>query len=76
MAENGFEMINIYISQDELKRVQVFDDILISIIKEYWGGMLSIGATTFWEDFDIRWLHNALPLDAWKRQDGAKEEKR
>ncbi len=41
MAENRFEMINIYISQDELKRVQVFDDILISIIKEYWGGMLS-----------------------------------
>ncbi len=42
----------------------------LECIREYWGGMLSIGATTFWEDFDIRWLHNALPLDAWKKEEG------
>lgn len=32
-------------------------------IREYWGGMLSLGATTFWEDFDIAWLQNAAPID-------------
>ncbi len=31
--------------------------------KEYWGGMLRLGATSFWEDFDIRWLENAAPID-------------
>ncbi len=30
---------------------------------KYYGGMLSVGATTFWEDFDIRWLENATPID-------------
>lgn len=23
----------------------------LEAIREYWGGMLSLGATTFWEDF-------------------------
>ena len=31
--------------------------------REYWGGMLSLGATTFWEDFDIAWLKDAAPID-------------
>jgi hypothetical protein len=32
-------------------------------IREYWGGMLDLGATTFWEDFDINWLKNANRID-------------
>ena len=31
-------------------------------MKTYFGGMLSVGATTFWEDFNIDWLENAAPL--------------
>jgi hypothetical protein len=33
------------------------------IIKEYWGGMLKLGATTFWEDFNIDWIENAGRID-------------
>lgn len=32
-------------------------------IRQYWGGMLDLGATTFWEDFDLSWLENAAPID-------------
>lgn len=32
-------------------------------IREYWGGMLDLGATTFWEDFDINWMNNASRID-------------
>ena len=32
-------------------------------IREYWGGMLDLGATTFWEDFDIGWMENAGRID-------------
>lgn len=39
-------------------------------IREYWGGMLALGATTFWEDFDIEWMKNALPIDAWEHEEG------
>ncbi|MFC6331870.1 alpha-L-rhamnosidase C-terminal domain-containing protein [Paenibacillus septentrionalis] len=35
----------------------------IDSIRSYWGGMLSLGATTFWEDFDIAWLENAARID-------------
>ncbi len=32
-------------------------------IKEYWGGMLDMGATTFWEDFHLSWMENAGRID-------------
>jgi len=35
----------------------------IDLIRTYWGGMLDLGATTFWEDFDIDWLENAGRID-------------
>lgn len=36
---------------------------MLAIIKEYFGGMLSRGATTFWEDFDIAWLEGSGRID-------------
>jgi alpha-L-rhamnosidase len=35
----------------------------MDIIKQFWGGMLDMGATTFWEDFNLDWLENASPID-------------
>ncbi len=35
----------------------------LSMMKEYYGGMLSVGATTFWEDFDLDWLENCGRID-------------
>lgn len=35
----------------------------MDIISAYWGGMLDLGATTFWEDFNIEWLENAARID-------------
>jgi len=35
----------------------------LKTIKEYWGAMLDMGATTFWEDFNLDWLENAAPID-------------
>ncbi|MGE5519266.1 MAG: alpha-L-rhamnosidase [Candidatus Dadabacteria bacterium] len=32
-------------------------------IRNYWGGMLDLGATTFWEDFDLEEASNAAPID-------------
>lgn len=37
----------------------------LNFIKEYFGGMLSRGATTFWEDFDIAWLKDSGRIDAF-----------
>mgnify|MGYP002772256441 FL=1 len=35
----------------------------VEIMKEYYGGMLSRGATTFWEDFDVDWLIDSGRID-------------
>ena len=32
-------------------------------IRQYWGGMLDMGATSFWEDFDLEWMNNAARID-------------
>ncbi|MDF9831546.1 alpha-L-rhamnosidase C-terminal domain-containing protein [Parabacteroides sp. PF5-6] len=35
----------------------------MEVIRQYWGAMLDLGATTFWEDFNLDWLPNAAPID-------------
>ena len=35
----------------------------LAMMKEYYGKMLELGATTFWEDFDISWAENAGRID-------------
>ncbi len=35
----------------------------LDAIREYWGAMLKLGATTFWEDFNLDWLPNASRID-------------
>jgi hypothetical protein len=38
-------------------------DTALSFIRTYWGAMLDLGATTFWEDFDLAWAENAGRID-------------
>lgn len=38
-------------------------DTALDFISQYWGGMLDVGATTFWEDFDLAWTKNAGRID-------------
>ncbi len=35
----------------------------LDIISKFWGGMLDLGATTFWEDFNLEWTENAGRID-------------
>ncbi|NLX14752.1 MAG: alpha-L-rhamnosidase [Phycisphaerales bacterium] len=35
----------------------------LDCIREYWGAMLDLGATTFWEDFNLDWTENAARID-------------
>lgn len=40
---------------------------MLSIIKEYFGAMLSRGATTFWEDFHMDWLEGSGRIDEFPK---------
>jgi hypothetical protein len=35
----------------------------IDTLRAYWGGMLDMGATSFWEDFNLAWKENAFRID-------------
>lgn len=35
----------------------------IELIKSYWGAMIKLGATTFWEEFKPEWAKNASRID-------------
>lgn len=35
----------------------------LNVIRKYWGGMLDMGATSFWEDFDIAWMKGTNRID-------------
>lgn len=36
---------------------------MLTVLKEYYGAMLSRGATSFWEDFDIDWMEGSGRVD-------------
>ncbi len=35
----------------------------LDVIRTYWGAMIDLGATTFWEDFNLDWLPGASRID-------------
>ena len=41
---------------------------MLPIIKEYFGAMLSRGATTFWEDFHMDWLEGSGRIDEFPKE--------
>lgn len=64
ILKNGAAGFSTFMSYYLLKAASKKDmTATLSALEEYYGGMLSMGATTFWEDFDIKWLNNACPLD-------------
>lgn len=64
ILKNGAEGFSTFMSYYLLKAASKKDmTATLSALEEYYGGMLSMGATTFWEDFDIKWLNNACPID-------------
>lgn len=65
LSQNGVHKMSTFYGYYMLKaRAQAGDyDGAINNIRDYWGGMLDLGATTFWEDFDIDWKENAGRID-------------
>ncbi len=65
LSQNGVHKMSTFYGYYMLKARAMAGDYqgAIDNIREYWGGMLDLGATTFWEDFDIDWKKNAGRID-------------
>ena len=63
LVEGGAYGMSTFMSYYILKAVASFDkDAAIAMMKEYYGAMLGMGATTFFEDFDMAWCENSAPI--------------
>lgn len=59
---HGFSTFYGYLMLEAMARAGDWQGAL-DIIRGYWGAMLDLGATTFWEDFNLDWLPNAAGID-------------
>lgn len=60
----GARGISTFMSYYVLKAVASFDrEKAVEMMKEYYGGMLDKGATTFWEDFNLEWTEHSCRID-------------
>lgn len=62
LRENGFTTFYGYYMLEALAENGNYQEAM-DIIRNYWGAMLDLGATTFWEDFNMKWLNNAARID-------------
>lgn len=60
-APHGFSTYFGYYLLKAMAMAGKFEESL-ECIRKYWGGMLDMGATTFWEDFDLSWTKNAYKI--------------
>lgn len=64
ILKNGSKGFSTFMSYYLLKSASKFDMAkTIEALEEYYGTMLEMGATSFWEDFDIKWADNAFGID-------------
>lgn len=64
LLEGGTHGLSTFMSYYILKTIASRDEgLAIRLMKEYYGGMLDRGATTFWEEFDTDWLKESGRID-------------
>ncbi len=69
LVEGGAHGMSTFMSYYILSAIASFDrEKAIEIMKEYYGAMLSRGATSFWEDFNMDWLEGSGRIDAYPEE--------
>ncbi len=65
LAKDGVRGVSTFYGYYMLEAMAKAGDVQrgIDTVRDYWGGMLDMGATSFWEDFDVEWTRNAFRID-------------
>lgn len=65
IKKNGAEGFSTFMGYYSLLALQAAGEMTaaLEIIKKFWGGMIKMGATTFWEEFDIKDMENSYRID-------------
>ena len=70
LMKGGAEGLSTFMSYEILTAQGIYGEYKQALenLKKYYGGMLKMGATAFWEDFDIKWMENASGIDKWPKE--------
>jgi alpha-L-rhamnosidase len=65
LAKNGVQGVSTFYGYYMLEAMAKAGEyqMAINTIRDYWGAMLDMGATSFWEDFNVNWTNNAFRID-------------
>ncbi len=65
VADGGAKGFSTFYGYYMLEALAVGDEkqVALDVIRDYWGAMVDVGATTFWEDFDLDWLKGSGRID-------------
>lgn len=65
LVKNGNQGVSTFMSYFIFNAIGALfgKEIALERMKEYFGGMLDVGATTFWENFDPEWTKNSIKID-------------
>lgn len=81
LAEKDDENVRKILFDEELQGISTFqtyfiftalrkkgkEDLALKLLEGYHAEMLKLGATTFFEDFDVSWAKNSAPLDRYPK---------
>ena len=68
LIKDGADGLSTFMAYYILEAIASNDkDLAIKIMKEYYGAMLNLGATTFFEDFDMKWVNNTARIDEYAK---------
>ena len=70
LLNGGAEGVSTFMSYEILTALGEYGEYekALEILKDYYGGMLRLGATTFWEDFDVKWQEGASRIDEFPKE--------
>ena len=65
LGKKGHEDVSTFYGYYMLEAMSLsgHDQRALDTVRDYWGAMLDVGATSFWEDFHISWTNNCFRLD-------------
>ncbi len=65
LSKNGLQGISTFYGYYMLEAMSAAGEHqrALDTVRDYWGAMLDMGATSFWEDFNVAWTNNATRID-------------
>ena len=65
LGRNGHEGVSTFYGYYLLEAMSAAgeDRRALETVRDYWGAMLDVGATSFWEDFKLSWTNNCSRID-------------